>query len=474
LSVLLLAGLAAWIPAHNILIESHEIPMEVGTYGRFSQNRSIFMWTPFDSTLNHWNLTGYPGGQWARVGLVDPDEGDPPAPESMAVDPPDPTILEVDTLGSGSVQHIYEDKDSFALYIDGIDFSQQGYRFIGNYIPDANVYVTPMYYGGGWISSITWQYEIIPGVPYQATEQHTKRICAKGKVKVPISGDYWWPCLVIRDNMIYYDNMGTNDNRWIYEWVVPGVFTGANGVAAACSQNGASKDFINVETFMQLSSTNIPGADVRPPQFSNTRVWPDTTTAGPFVVWSVIQDNDSVAEESLFYRVNLGEWVAVEPDSERADTFYFTIPEVTPPARIDYYIWARDEYCADNDIDLWTTWPVCSPESTMITFNSLATGVSQAEPPLPGRIGLSCSPNPFQGATTFYFAYPKANQAAIKVFATSGELVRSLPMQPGAGRGFEAQWDGHNEDGIPVPAGTYLYRVESGSYTETRKVTLTR
>jgi len=348
------------------------------------------------------------------------------------------------------------------------------YRLIGNYVPDASVYVTPMYYGASWMSAVTWQYEIIQGIPYIASEQHVKNIVARGKVKVPISGDYYWPCLVIRDNMTYSDNMGQNDVRWIYEWVVPGPFTGANGVAAAMSQNGAARNFINVQTMMQLSTLSVPGWDLRPPAFSSTLTWPDTSFAGPFVVSSVIQDNDAVAEESLFYRVDTGAWVGTEPDSSRADTFYFTIPSVAQSSRIDYYLWARDRFSSDNSIDLWTTWPVCSPESTMISFNVDVTGAAETEPALPGRIGLSASPNPFGGSTTFYFHYPKAQHATVKVFSSSGELVRTIEMSPVPTLGFQAHWDGRNEDGSEVPAGTYLYRVESAQYTETRKVTLTR
>ena len=110
----------------------------------------------------------------------------------------------------------------------------------------------------------------------------------------------------------------------------------------------------------------------------------------------------------------------------------------------------------------------------MITFNVDLTGVAAPEPAIPGRIGLSESPNPFGGATTFYFNYPKVQQASIKVFSSSGELVRNLAMSPVPSLGFQVQWDGRDELGEPVPAGTYLYRVESAQYSETRKVTLTR
>jgi cytochrome c5 len=288
-----------------------------------------------------------------------------------------------------------------------------------------------------------------------------------------MSGDYYWPCLVIRDNMVYSDNMGTTDRRWIYEWVVPGHFTGANGVAAAMSQNGASQDFINVETMMQVASCSIPDWDLNPPQFADTRVWPDTNYTGPFEVWSKITDDDVVGDESLFYRVNQGAWTSVEPDSEDGDTFFFAIPQVPPQSRVDYYVWAMDDYCEANDIECWTTWPVCSPESTMVTFNVNAVGLEGANPTRV-EAALSASPNPFQDNVTFYYAVASARRAIVKVFSSSGELVRSIDMTRVPSVGFHASWDGRNEEGELVPAGTYLYRVETPTSIETRKVLLTR
>jgi hypothetical protein len=474
LLLFLTLGLGAWLPAQGLTINSHEVPSVAGTYGKYKQNSSSFTWTAFDTTRTHWDLTSFPGGQWSRVGLVDWTTGPEPAPESMQADAPNPQVMEIDTLGDGTINYIYEYGDSTGLYSDGIDFTLLTYRVIGNYRPDARVYATPMHSGTAWSSTVSFTYEIVQGLPYSATESHTKSIVAEGKVKIPVSGEYYWPCLVIRDHMTYTDNLGSSDSRWIYEWVVPGAFSGANGVAAALSQSNADPGFTDVATMMQLSVGTIPGWDLRPPAFSHTRVWPDTSFAGPYVVWSVIQDNDAVGEESLFYRVDTGAWVGSERDSTRGDTFYFTIPSIAQPSRIDYYFWARDSFAANNNIDLWTTWPVCSPESTMITFNVNMPGTEEQETPVPGRIGLSASPNPFGSATTFYFNYPRVREATIKVFASSGELVRSLDMSPVPTLGFQAHWDGRNETGEELPAGTYLYRVESSGYTETRKVMLTR
>lgn len=470
--IAVLVGLAAPSLAHNIRIEHHEVPLEIGTQGRFQQNRTIFMWMPFDSTREVWDLTQYPGGNYARVGIDDYTEGREPAPDSMEQDPPPPDVCEFDTLGSGSIQWAYLYKDDFGLYFDGIDFSQATYRFIGNYRPDATVYSTPVYYRAGWMSAVQWQYEILPGIYYVANEQHIKRVSAKGKVKVPMSGEYFWPCLVVKDYMVFTDNLGSNERRWIYEWLVPGHFLGANGVAAAMSQNGASEDFINVEQMFKLETCDVPDWDLIPPTFANTTAWPDTDYTGPFLVGSDITDDQELGAESLFYRVNQGEWVGIGPDSATNATFWFQVPAVTPPARIDYYVWAKDLFSVEESVDIWTTWPVCSPESTMTTFNVTHVGVNEKNSKPKALAALTVSPNPFGPGTRFTLANPGADRAAVAIYASTGELVSLLNLTQTGSGALAASWDGSDRNGSRLPSGTYFFRLALPDGTRTGKLLL--
>ncbi|UCG42219.1 MAG: hypothetical protein JSU73_10110 [candidate division WOR-3 bacterium] len=455
------ASLQAW------MIESHEIPLEIDTYGRFRQNSTPFVWSAFDSLRTHWDLTRHQGGQYARVGLRDYEEGRYPAPESMEVDEPSPDVCEMDTLGSGQEQWSYLYMGQLGLYLDGIDFSELAYRFIGNYIPDALVYSTPMYRGQGWASSITWKYEILPGIDYIASEQHTKRIVAQGKVRVPMSGDYYWPCMVIRDYMVFTDNLGSDDRRWIYEWVTPAHFLGGNGLAAAQSQNGASPDFLLVDNFFQMAQCTIPDWDLIPPQFDHVTVWPDTDYAGPFLVSAEIIDDDDVGEDSLFYRVNQGDWVGVPSDSWTDESYFYTIPAVTQTSRIDYYVWAMDDFCDTEEIDFWTTWPVCSPESTMVTFHVTMTGITQE----PGgrRPGMRAWPNPFTSKVGFSLDLPGLGDARIRLYDAAGELVRTLDIASGF-----VTWDGRDDHGRELAAGSFVYRLEADNVFRTGRLTLQR
>lgn len=471
ITILALVLTAAQTQANNIVIDHNEIPLVIDTYARYRQNQSVFRWTPFDSTRTHWNLTQYPQQLTTRTGLRDYAEGWYPAPDTMENDCPDPDVVEMDTLGSGTEQYCYLWLDSLALHADGIDFETGGYRFIGNYRPDGEVYVLPMYYGSSWITAWSWQYEIIPGIPYVANEQYEKSIVAKGKVKIPMSGEYYWPCLVIRDYMTYSDNMGTLDRRWIYEWVVPGHFAGGNGVAAAVSQNGAARNFANVEQMLQLERCSVPGWDLRPPQFANTRVWRDTLFNGPFVVWSDITDDEELGEESLFYRLNQGRWVSVPPDSESDGRFYFTIPAITQPTRIDYYLWAMDAFSVDNEIEFWTTWPICSPESTMITFVAGGSAASERPGAVPEQTVFLVYPNPFYTSAALQLFHPAASTAVCRIYSASGALLRTLLLAPQDRACLTTVWDGRDEYGRSLPAGTYVYRVTAPGWQHSGTVT---
>lgn len=470
-NVLILWGLLVLsgpVIGHNIIIDQHEIPLEIDTYARYRQNQEMFIWSPFDSTRQIWDLTRYPGGLVAKVGLRDYTEGRYPAPDTMENDPPAPAVCEFDTLGDGTESEAYLYLNQYGLYADGIDFFLQGYRFLGNYRPDGAFYSLPMQYGSSWNTVWSWQYEIIPGIPYQATEQHEKRVVAKGKVKVPMSGDYFWPCLVIKDYMVYTDNMGTNDRRWIYEWVVPGHFAGGNGVAGAVSENGAPPDFMTVKTLMQIESCSIPGWDLRPPVFTNTRVLQDTIFTGPFVVWSTISDNNAVGAESLFYRINLGQWVSAGPDSQTGATYYFTIPSVTPPARIDYYIWAKDSFSVENDIEFWTTWPVCSPESTMITFYVRPIGTEEESHQVSCKADFSIFPNPSRGQpVTINLVHPYLPTAMFYLYGADGRLVKTVHLVREKTGRLAAVLEPST-----LSAGVYFYRCHGEAVSYSGKLTL--
>jgi hypothetical protein len=88
----------------------------------------------------------------------------------------------------------------------------------------------------------------------------------------------------------------------------------------------------------------------------------------------------------------------------------------------------------------------------------------------PTRFSLSQNyPNPFNPSTTVTFTLPAKSFVTLKVFDSLGREVSKLvseEMLPGT---YSRQW---NAEGLP--SGAYFYRLEAGSYLETKKLIVIR
>jgi hypothetical protein len=432
--VILLISMSSLVWAQpDVLIENDDVPLIIGTWAHYDQNTDVFQWDPFDTLRVWWDLTAYPGGNTSRVHLLHPDQGWSPAPETF----PNAEILELDTLGNGEVIWSYLSDTTYFFYIDGIDYESGGFRFLGNYLPDYRCYVYPIYDGAGWNTAWTWSYEIVPGLPYHANESHQKTIVSKGKVKVPFSGDHFWPCLVIRDYMEYSDNFGSWDTRWIYEWIVPGRFGGANGVAAALSTNGASPNFMLVESFLKMSDLYVPGWDLRCPDFTNT--------------------------------------IGVAHDSSIGDDYYFTIPAVAQTCTLGYFLWAEDSFSVVNSVDIWNTDPICAPESTYYVFE-VTTGIEELTQFPPLTQIMECFPNPFSKLTHIRFQTPSTkSQVTMSIYDATGRLIKDFSrLTPDALRPTHIIWDGTDNRGRKLASAVYFVEVKIGKERLVKPVLLIR
>lgn len=92
--------------------------------------------------------------------------------------------------------------------------------------------------------------------------------------------------------------------------------------------------------------------------------------------------------------------------------------------------------------------------------------------PLPVAQGrLAAHPNPFSARTTFRVDGDGTTAATVSIFDIRGRRVRTLPAGTPA-RESLVMWDGTDEHGQRLPAGTYLARAESGGVTTTIKLSL--
>jgi hypothetical protein len=85
------------------------------------------------------------------------------------------------------------------------------------------------------------------------------------------------------------------------------------------------------------------------------------------------------------------------------------------------------------------------------------------------------TPNPFNPQTTIAFALPRPETVTLTVHDLAGRLVRTLAAdEPLTAGRHEREWWGRDDRGRPVASGVYLYRIEAGAFSETRRMTLVK
>jgi len=81
-------------------------------------------------------------------------------------------------------------------------------------------------------------------------------------------------------------------------------------------------------------------------------------------------------------------------------------------------------------------------------------------------------PNPFNPSTDIRFSLPKSEKVNLIVYDLLGNTVKEIVddnLKPGI---YNYQWSGDNQQGGLVSAGVYFYRLEAGSFVQTKKMIL--
>jgi FlgD Ig-like domain len=83
-------------------------------------------------------------------------------------------------------------------------------------------------------------------------------------------------------------------------------------------------------------------------------------------------------------------------------------------------------------------------------------------------------PNPFNPTTVIEFAVPSKSTVHLAVFNVMGQKVRTLVDEELDVGWKSVTWDGTDDAGNSVASGIYLYRVEAGDYTDSKKMMMVK
>lgn len=150
----------------------------------------------------------------------------------------------------------------------------------------------------------------------------------------------------------------------------------------------------------------------------------------------------------VFVDTNLGTTVQVVQNSEADQIYSLTVPGVANNVTLDR--------------DGWILKSASGSATTAVPVTPLAARLE------PNR------PNPFNPATAIPFELPRAGRARLAVYDAAGRLVRTLvDGEVPAGR-TDARWDGRDDRGRAVAAGTYYARLTAGDVRLVRALALVK
>ncbi len=97
--------------------------------------------------------------------------------------------------------------------------------------------------------------------------------------------------------------------------------------------------------------------------------------------------------------------------------------------------------------------------------------------PLPKEYSLSQNfPNPFNPTTLIRYQLPaistKRSAVSLKIYNILGQRVRTLVEEEQAPGYYSVVWNGRDDYGRGVASGVYLYRLEAGRYSSSKKLLL--
>jgi flagellar hook assembly protein FlgD len=141
------------------------------------------------------------------------------------------------------------------------------------------------------------------------------------------------------------------------------------------------------------------------------------------------------------------QWPLVQ---NRSDTFQFILSQAPDSVLLDKDNWLLDRGITRVGVEAGT---LSLPLTTSL---------------------LPVHPNPSRGSFRIEYALAEKGRVRLSFYNLSGQLVRELVdvVQP-PGR-YSAFWDGRDQEAHRLPSGVYFYRLQTKTFTDTKKAVVVR
>jgi len=149
-------------------------------------------------------------------------------------------------------------------------------------------------------------------------------------------------------------------------------------------------------------------------------------------------------------------------------------------------IWSKDNnsiiiscFADDWDFDTYEIWVYNISDSTLVNITNGTNPIFYQNEELNtdnnvilNKFHIMNYPNPFNPVTTLRYDLPEDAVVNITIYDMMGRQVSTLVNSQQTAGYKSVQWNATNNIGQPVSAGVYLYSIEAGDYSQTKKMVL--
>ncbi|HXF48333.1 MAG TPA: T9SS type A sorting domain-containing protein [Verrucomicrobiae bacterium] len=115
--------------------------------------------------------------------------------------------------------------------------------------------------------------------------------------------------------------------------------------------------------------------------------------------------------------------------------------------------------------------PAFKKGTVILRNQQVPTSADDGDGRRPLKFGLNQNyPNPFNPQTAIAFSLPKSSEVKLEVFDLLGRSVVTLQDGSMSAGTHTVVWDGRDKTGRTVSSGVYLYRLQAGTFVETKKM----
>ena len=178
----------------------------------------------------------------------------------------------------------------------------------------------------------------------------------------------------------------------------------------------------------------------------------------------IATDNSVVDSVNIYYSVNGGNDYSLIARSEPNDSSYtWTVPSTASDSCLVKIVAYDPSLLTGEDVS-----------DSLFAIENL-TGIEEEEEGennIPRFVNTLQQnyPNPFNGTTTINYSVAESGVVGLRIFDTSGRLVRVLENRGRTPGSYSVLWNGKDDLGHAVNSGVYFCRIKINKFSQSRKI----